>query len=272
MKNFLSIKEFSKLSGIESSTLRYWDEIGLFAPIKRDPENDYRYYSPEQIIAVNFIKVLSGLNVPLKVIGEAGKSRTPESIIRLIGQQEKALDAEMRRLQESYAVMHARREMINYGRRVINGDLVDVDKVSVVRRESMNIVLGPRNEFKKGEGFYEPFMYFCRQAKDLRVNLNFPIGAVHENWEGFVGAPGEPNYFCSVDPSGNDKQASGEYVVGFTRGYYGQFGDLPQRMAKYIEEEGLVVSGLVYVLYLHDEVCIRDPSKYLVQVCVAVAK
>jgi len=68
MKNQLTIKEFSELSGIDASTLRYWDEIGLFSPAHRNTENNYRYYAPTQIIAINFITVLSRLNIPLKTI------------------------------------------------------------------------------------------------------------------------------------------------------------------------------------------------------------
>jgi len=289
MKNFLSIREFSRLSGIESSTLRYWDEIGLFSPAKRSPENNYRYYAPEQIIAVNFITVLGSLDVPLKTISEIGSSRSPESIISLIEQQEKLLDMEMRRLRECYSIIHARREMINYGTRVLDGfTLVDgvrtdgkvplgqavevgLDKVTVMHREDQNIILGLRNEWKEGEEFYEPFTNFCKQAKDLRINLNFPIGALHDDWNKFMKAPGEPQYFFSVDPTGNSRVESGKYVVGFTRGYYGEFGSLPERMMTFIKQNSLIVSGPVYAVYLQDEICIRDPSKYLVQVCVAVS-
>ena len=82
MEKLLSIYEFSKLSGIESSTLRYWDEIGLFPPIERSSENNYRYYSPQQMVAVNFIKVLSSIDVPLKTIRETADSRGVHSPAR----------------------------------------------------------------------------------------------------------------------------------------------------------------------------------------------
>ena len=121
MKEFLSIKEFSKLSGIESTTLRYWDDIGLFSPLRRDTENNYRYYTPSQMIAVNFIKILSSLDIPLKTISEIEKVRSPEEIVRLIEQQEKLLDMEMQRLRECYSIIHTRREMINYGIKVLEG-------------------------------------------------------------------------------------------------------------------------------------------------------
>ncbi len=68
MKRFLTVHEFAKLSGIKKTTLRHWDEIGLFAPVVRDPNTGYRYYMTDQLAAVNFIVFLSGLNIPLKTI------------------------------------------------------------------------------------------------------------------------------------------------------------------------------------------------------------
>ena len=285
MNNYLTIKEFSKLSGIEQTTLRYWDDIGLFSPTRRNPENNYRYYSPQQIISVNFITVLSELNIPLKTIGEFDKGRTPEKIERLLAGKEMQLDNEMRKLRERYSIIHTRRELINYGLRlqkgfsVINGEMiddpeeglwVDANEIAVLQREAKAFILGPRNHWKHGDSFFEYFMDFCKSADELRVNLSFPIGAYHDDMESFLKAPGEPDYFCSIDPTGNRKMAAGKYLVGYSRGFYGDFGDLNERMKAYSEEKKLKLHGPVYTIYLHDEICITDPDQYLAQVSVAV--
>jgi DNA-binding transcriptional MerR regulator len=288
MKDYLTIKEFSRLSGIEQSTLRYWDEIGLFLPAKRDPENNYRYYSPEQIIAVNFITVLSSLNVPLKTISGMDEERTPEGILQLVEQQERLLDMEMRRLRECYSIIHARMELIRYGIRLRDGYTavggirvdheteagagthVDENQICVLKRAERAYILGPRNEYGENEQFYEPFMHFCHSAPELRINLNFPIGGYHESMDRFLQNPGKPSHFFSLDPTGNHKRPAGDYLVGFKRGYYGEMGGLPGRMAAFAEENALTVCGPLYVLYLHDEICLNDPSQYLAQVSVAV--
>ncbi|MCL2487816.1 MAG: MerR family transcriptional regulator [Oscillospiraceae bacterium] len=292
MKDYLSVKEFSRISSIETSTLRYWDEIGLFSPAWRDPETNYRYYSPEQIIGVNFINVMSALHVPLKTIGDIESDRNPEKIVRLIEQQEKALDMQMRRLRECYSVIHTRREMINYGMKVLEGFRavdgirldsdsadeienavwVDLNRIAVLRREDSAYIAGPRTRFKKGGGFFEPFMNFCNYAEELRINLNFPIGGLHDDMESFCQTPGEPHHFISMDPTGNRNREAGDYLIGFHRGYYGEFGNLPARMAAYVKRHKLNCSGPVYSLYLHDEVCIKKPDQYLAQVCVAVSR
>ena len=290
MKEYYSVKEFAKLTGIEASTLRFWDQIGLFSPAKRNPENNYRYYLPDQLITVNFVTVLSSLDIKLKEINEIKGARNPEKLVRLIKQKEKLLDMEMRRLRECYSVIHTRLEMIEYGIAIENGIrmadgiqvnssdasdkvvTVDENTISVMYRDDMVYNLGPRAEWKDGEEFHNPFIDFCQKANELHINLNFPIGGYHDDWEGFMAAPGKPHHFFSIDPTGNRTRKAGDYVIGFSRGYYGQFGDLSKRMNSYIEANALNVSGPVYVVCLQDEICTMDPSRYLAQACVAVTK
>jgi len=264
MKDFLSVKEFSKLSGIEATTLRYWDEIGLFSPIRRDPGNNYRYYSPEQVIAVNFITVLSSLNVPLKTIANLEHTRTPASIMELIDRQEYVLDMEMRRLHECYSILHTRRELIKRGMQA------DPSKIELRQMPERRLVVGADNVFPEGDPFYEPFMRFCNQADELRMNLSYPIGGLHKSFERFLANPGQPDKFFSVDPAGNAKKEAGTYLIGYVRGYYGQFDDLAQRLRDYAAQHALTPHGPLYAIYLHEEICLADPSQYLVQVCVAV--
>jgi DNA-binding transcriptional MerR regulator len=276
VKEFLSVNEFSKLSGIEKTTLRYWDEIGLFVPAKRDKENKYRYYSPEQTIAVNFISVLSDLNVPLKIIGAEADNRTPESIVRLIEQQEARLGIDLRRLQECYSVMHKRLEFIRFGLRLLDSRVdpvaaeTGVPPISVQNRPEIEYILGPRNHYAEGEEFYVAFMNFCKQSNDLRVNLNYPIAGYHESMEAFLAEPNRPIRFISMDPSGNRRAPAGEYLCGYARGYYGHFGDLPQQMSDYAKSHGLKLTGPAFTIYLHDEICMKEPSDYLAQICVGI--
>jgi len=267
MKDLLSIKEFSKLSGIEMTTLRYWDDIGLFSPEQRDPHNDYRYYSPWQIVAVNFVTVLRNLGIPLKKISEVENERRPENIIDLIEQQEYSLDKEIRKLQDARSVIHIRRELIKQGQRS------EPASISVREMPERALILGPPNDsFAGHKSFYMPFVNFCDHAEDLRINLNYPIGSYHPTIESYLEHPSEPEHFFSLDPNGNNVREAGEYLVAYTLGYYGEFGDLPQRMLAYAEEHDLILDGPVYVVYLYDEICTKDPAHYLSQTCIPVTR
>ena len=266
MKEYLTIKEFAELSGVEQSTLRYWDDIGLFFPVHRDPDNNYRYYTPAQLIPLNFVTVLSDLDVPLKTIKELKDERSPDSFIRLIDAQEREINERMRKLREQYAIIHARRELISYGMRMQG------THIAVMHRADKNVNLGPLNEYAEDETFIDAIVHLVQQAKDLHVNLSFPIGGYYESLDAFIDAPKRPERFFSIDSTGNRLRPAGDYLVGITHGSYGEFGDLPQRMADYAEKNGIGVSGSLHIMYLLDEICVKDPKDYLVQCAVAIAK
>ena len=286
----LSIQKFSELSGVEVTRLRYYDNIGLLSPIKRDPETNYRYYSPVQLLALNFITTLSDLNVPLKTIAELRKQRSPVKLLQLLDQQEKQLDMEIQKLRVRSSIMHARRELINYGLIVSNGfkavdgkrvsqwsddeRAVEVDEtaLSVLYREDKEFHVWPRNEYEDGDTFIEPLASLVKYTEEHSINLSFPVGGCYDNLESFTKKPAQPDHFISIDPLGKDLRRAGYYLIGFARGYYGEMGDLPAKMDAYIEEHSLTVSGPVYVIYLHEEISTQDPSQYLVQASIAVSK
>ena len=290
MKEFYAIQDFSRITGVEVSRLRFYDKIDVFSPIKRNPENNYRYYSLTQIPTLNFITLLSELNVPLKAIAELRKKRTPTELLKLLEKQEKLMDMEMRKLREHYSIIHARRELINYGvvvskgftavrgKRISDGEIaeegikVDENVVAILYREDKELHLWPPNEYNEGDTFVQPLAAFISQAPERHINLNFPVGGYWENMDSFVNAPSRPERFFSIDPIGSTVRKEGNYLVGFNRGYYGEMGELPVKMEAFAKERGLTLSGPVWVMYMFDEICTHDPSQYMVQACVSVSK
>lgn len=267
MKDYYSVNEFAKLTGVEASTLRYWDRIGMFKPLNRDPENNYRHYSLAQITTLNFIATLSELGIPLKTIAEIRKQRDPEGFLQLLEKRERALDAEIRKLNDCSSIIHTRQVLIK------NGLRADEDVISVVHRdEEWSAILWPKNEYNEDDSFIEPLTALVNQTKKLRINLAYPVGGRYESMESFVNAPGRPDHFFSVDPTGASVRSIGDFMIGFTRGYYCELGDLPERMEAYAKENNLQTTGHVYLMYLHDEACLQEPEQYLGQVMVAVAK
>jgi len=252
------------MSGIEQSTLRYWDRVGLFRPAYRDKNSNYRYYSKEQIVLVNFIKVFSNLKVPLKVIRSVNENRSPERVLRMLDQRETMLDTELNRLHEAYSTIHILRDAIERGLNVPGAS-----HISLQTLDTMFIMPGPSNEGWEGDNFYQAFMRYCKYAKENRINLNNPIGGYFESMEDFLERPSVPTRFFTVDLHGYDKRAAGEYIVGYARGYYGHMGGMPRRLNEFAAQHGLAC-GPVYVLYLLNEISVKEPSEYLAQVCVAL--
>ena len=260
----LSIKEFSRLSGIKQSTLRYYDELGLFTPVKRG-QNGYRYYSPQQIITINSIHLLSELDMSIRKISEIQSNRSPELMFEVLSEKEDSLSAELLKLERSFNVVHTLKRMIQTGLGA-NESIIETSYF-----ESLPIVIGPLNDFKNSNNFYDTFLEFYAISKQYRIDLRLPVGGMFEDFETFSNNPSEPTYFFSVDPNGLDKRPSGKFVSAFQRGYYGETGDLVERMKKYISDNDITTVGPVYNIFLHDELSIDDPDCYLMHATVEVA-
>jgi len=263
-QDVLTIKEFSEFTGIRQSTLRHYDEVKLFQPIKRG-ENGYRYYSAPQTIAVNLINVMHNVNIPIKKIGEIKKQKTPESVLELLHRQELELNKELSNLQTAYAIIHTYCSLIR------EGLFADENAIECCQMSEMPIELGPVNDFTNGY-FYDSFFSFIRRMAERRIDPAYPAGGFYEDIDAFIDAPGQPTRFFSHVPTGRDTKKAGDYLVGYARGYYGSLGDLPERMKAYAKEHRLSLSGPVYEVYLHDEVAVDDPERYLIQVSVPVKK
>ena len=65
-KNFLSIGELSKITGVHIKALRYYDSLGILTPAYVDPDSGYRYYSFCQKAVVDAIQFCVELDIPLK--------------------------------------------------------------------------------------------------------------------------------------------------------------------------------------------------------------
>ena len=266
MKDYYSVQEFSQLSGVDASTLRYWDDICLFSPIKRNPENNYRYYSLAQITALNFVTTLRDLEIPLKTIADLRKERDPENLLNLLEKKEREMDMELRTLRLRSSIIHTRQELIRYGLKV------DDTRLGVTHKEARALILWPRNEYQEGDTFIEPLAAFVNQTGERFINLSFPIGGYWDSMETFSEAPSRPDHFISIDPVGTHIQKAGNYLTGFARGNYAEFGDLPRRMVAYAAEKSLNLTGPVYTMYLLDEICTQEPLQYLSQCYVAVSR
>lgn len=62
------IGEFSKIVDIPVRTLRYYDEFGVLQPSEIDKFTGYRYYSEENIVECEFIKLLKSLDFTLEEV------------------------------------------------------------------------------------------------------------------------------------------------------------------------------------------------------------
>lgn len=62
-----TVKDLSRITGLTPRTLRYYDAVGLLCP-RRDRENDYRLYGPEEVDRLQQILLYREMGLPLEEI------------------------------------------------------------------------------------------------------------------------------------------------------------------------------------------------------------
>lgn len=61
-----TIREASVISGLPESTLRYYEQIGIIAPITRDPSSGHRAYSDADLERLTTVSCLAATGMPLE--------------------------------------------------------------------------------------------------------------------------------------------------------------------------------------------------------------
>ena len=263
-KGLLSISEFSKVTGIPRSKLIYYDEIGVF-PAAHRAENNYRYYSLNQIIIAGVVNDLASFGLSLKQLLALKDERTPEVMLKIFRDSIIEHQEKIDELRDSQSVMKVMVELMQMGMAAKGKD------IEVVHLEAKRYILGGENPYQDAATFYPAWLTFMNSAQKAGINVKFPVGGYFDSMERFAAEPNMPSRFYFINPRGKDLREAGRYLTGYTRGFYGQaVDDLPERMLAYASEHGLEITGPVFNSFLLDEMCMVNPEDYLLRVSVRV--
>ena len=79
-----TVSEVSGLCGISPRQLRYYDDAGLIKPKYRNPDNNYRYYTEDQIDLLLFMSDLKDIGISNESIQRVFKNRDVEHLVQEI--------------------------------------------------------------------------------------------------------------------------------------------------------------------------------------------
>ena len=99
----LKVGEFSRLCQVPVKTLRYYDDIGLFAPAEIDRFTSYRYYTLDQLPQIHRIMAFKELGLSLEQIAQLVNANLSadeihEMFLRKQAEVQQQVEAELERL------------------------------------------------------------------------------------------------------------------------------------------------------------------------------
>src|SRR3954451_20651652 len=107
-----TIREAAALTGLPASTLRYYESIGVIAPVSRGASSKHRVYDEDDLDQVMWVACLDATGMSVSDMkkyvanGQLGASAAREQVELLTGQQRRlALEAEHIALRQRYVAL-----------------------------------------------------------------------------------------------------------------------------------------------------------------------
>lgn len=127
-----TIKETASLTGLPASTLRYYESIGVIAPVGRGASSGHRVYDEDDLDQIMWVACLAATGMSVSDMrqyvanGQLGPSAAGEQV-ELLTHQQRRLEAEADRLalRQRYVALK-----IDYWRAVAGGDSARADRLS----------------------------------------------------------------------------------------------------------------------------------------------
>ena len=141
-----TIKEVSSLTGLPSSTLRYYESIGIVEPIRRGSSSKHRVYSEEDLSVLDAIACLSatGMSIGNMRAYMQNRNRGAEGAdeqVELLTAQRRYLVAEAKLLKVRQQYVELK---IDYWNAVADGDEAKAQKSGAQARKLADIIKLPR--------------------------------------------------------------------------------------------------------------------------------
>jgi DNA-binding transcriptional MerR regulator len=270
-KNMLTIGEFSKLSKVSTQTLRYYNSINLLKPAWIDKENDYRYYTFDQLEQILMINKLKEYQFPLIEILSILNKDNNEYLITSIKQKHDELTKQLESQKQLILQMENDLDKIMRG-----GKLMSIQEnidLKIIKTESVRIA-SIRRRIREEEGT-SLFMELVGLVEQNNFNVcGEPISIYHNN---------EHDDSRAIDmevgvPVTNEDNKCIRILEGslciYTK-FIGNYNDLEKvyiPMFAWKEEENYELVAAPYQKYIKTSYDTKNPQEYITEIYLPVRK
>ncbi|MGE8037298.1 MerR family transcriptional regulator [Lysinibacillus sp. NPDC093692] len=272
----LSIGEFSKICGVSTKTLRYYDEIGLINPDEINAESGYRYYSIEQLKRMLYINRLKSYHFSLEEVKtmlalEEGQSE--EILCSALNQKRNEILEKLKAFE--YVVKQLSQDISNLEKGVPIMSYLDDFEVQLVETKPMNILykrlILSSDDYASGYGRYFSELYE-RIAKEKLTLLSQAMTIYHS--PEFNPAGNDTEFAVSIAESvkGTRNLPGSLCAKSVLKGAYPELTSVYANLMKWIENEGYELLLPPYEIYVTDPNQAIAPEEYVTEVYFPVKK
>lgn len=272
MERYFTVGEMASLFKLNPKTLRFYDEIDLFKPQYINPENNYRYYSIDQIDQLETIEYLKELGLSLKVIKYHLEEMNVNNVINSLNYQKQITCDKIKELK---SIKYKIEKKIHQMEDAINTDYIDeireldLEERKIVRLKERNI------------SYQDIGIYVRELVKESREKVSLSYGMVglfidKENFKHGVYNQYD-GVFTIIDKTKYDRRLlkklpKGKYLSIRFNGYHKQAPIYYEKIQKYIDDNNYSILDDPFEIQIIDPTLIEEKADMITEIQVLVEK
>ncbi|PEY37679.1 MerR family transcriptional regulator [Bacillus cereus] len=268
-----TIGEMAKMHKIAESTLRYYDEKGIFHPSIVDPQTNYRYYTIDQFSLLDTIKFLRQLNISLKEIKKYIDERNPEYALNLLEKQQEMMLKKQREIEYALAKMNHKIEMM---KEATASKANHVTFKKLPKRKITALAIAPNVTDDMLEYYIHSLQKNMKQIDDSLFSGDIGVtvskeGLLQNEFQAYN------SVFILLDYMPfqvkiSDAIQEGMFACSYHHGPYEETDGTYKELLRNIEKKGYEVSGDAIELALIDWSVTENPKEQVTEIQIPVIK
>ncbi|ALC53728.1 MerR family transcriptional regulator [Bacillus cereus] len=268
-----TIGEMAKMHNIAESTLRYYDEKGIFHPSIVDPQTNYRYYTIDQFSLLDTIKFLRQLNIPLKEIKKYIDERNPTYALNLLEKQQEMMLKKQREIEYALAKMEHRIHLIKKATKA-ETDRILIKKIP--KRKITAIAVAPNTTDDMFDYYIHSLQKNMKQMDDSLFSGDIGVtiskkAFMQKEFQAYS------SVFILLDYMpyqvySSDSIKAGMFACAYHHGSYEETGETYKKLMEYIDQEGYEISGDSIEIGLIDWSVTENPEEQVTEIQIPVMK
>ncbi|MEG7923986.1 MerR family transcriptional regulator [Bacillus cereus] len=268
-----TIGEMAKMHNIAESTLRYYDEKGIFHPSTVDPQTNYRYYTIDQFSLLDTIKFLRQLNIPLKEIKKYIDERNPAYALNLLEKQQEMMLKKQREIEYALAKMEHRIHLIKEATKAKAEQMVIKE---IPPRKITAIAVAPNTSDDMFEYYIHSLQKNMRQMDDSLFSGDIGVtvakkGLMQNEFQAYSSVFILLDYM-PFEVQSSDEIKEGMFACVYHHGPYEETDETYKKLMKYIDQEGYEISGDAIEIALIDWSVTEDPEEQVTEIQIPIMK
>lgn len=264
-----SVKEFSKIVGISSRNIRYYDSIGLFK-CSGTLENGYRYYTIDKIEEIYIINYLRHLGIPIKEIKQHLQNRNIDEYHTILKNQYTRVADEIAQLMKIQHRIHRRITSLNYIRNIPEFNVIKIQELPSRRILTLDKQIESQIDWeialKQIDDISNPFPSIFIGDIGFFVDMENAKTREPEEFSGMFLLADDPIY----DSSETIALPSGTWLTIYIRGDHHEARKCYDTLLDYADANNLSLDTYAIERTLIDHYISSDPNLHITEILIPV--